>query len=127
MKEKNDRKFQVLVKPVGARCKLRCTYYYYPDREELLPGRHILFSFLVCGAGHVRFTYFFTCLAGQGFQVGCRHRNHFGQCPDLFPPFVPVIAGALKNREVILTGLVIGIAGYAVGNYIGVFLAYLMR
>lgn len=43
------------------------------------------------------------------------------------PPFVPVIAGALKNREVILTGLIIGIAGYAVGNYIGVFLAYLLR
>lgn len=43
------------------------------------------------------------------------------------PPFVPVIAGALKNREVILTGLIIGIAGYAVGNYVGVFLAYLLR
>ena len=43
------------------------------------------------------------------------------------PPFVPVIAGALKNREIILTGLVIGIAGYAVGNYVGVFLAYMLR
>ena len=43
------------------------------------------------------------------------------------PPFVPVVAGALKNRDVILTGLIVGIAGYAIGNYLGVFIAYLLR
>lgn len=43
------------------------------------------------------------------------------------PPFVPVVAGALKNREVILTGLVVGIAGYAIGNYLGVFIAYFLK
>ena len=43
------------------------------------------------------------------------------------PPFVPPVAGALKNREIILTGLIIGIVGYAIGNYLGVFLAYALR
>lgn len=43
------------------------------------------------------------------------------------PPFVPVVAGVLKNREIILTGMVVGIAGYAVGNYLGVAVAYLLR
>ena len=43
------------------------------------------------------------------------------------PPFVPLVAGALKNREVILTGLVVGIVGYAVGNYLGVIIAYALR
>ena len=43
------------------------------------------------------------------------------------PPFVPVVAGALKNRHVILTGLVVGIAGYAIGNYLGVLVAYLLK
>jgi len=43
------------------------------------------------------------------------------------PPFVPVVAGALKNREVILTGLVVGIVGYAVGNYLGVIIAYALK
>jgi uncharacterized membrane protein len=43
------------------------------------------------------------------------------------PPFVPVVAGALRNREIILTGLVVGIAGYAVGNYLGVIIAYALR
>ena len=37
------------------------------------------------------------------------------------------IAGALKNREVILTGLAVGIAGYAVGNYLGILIAYLLK
>jgi uncharacterized membrane protein len=43
------------------------------------------------------------------------------------PPFVPVVAGALKNREVILTGMVVGIAGYAIGNYLGIAVAYLLK
>ena len=43
------------------------------------------------------------------------------------PPFVPVVAGALKNREIILTGLIIGIAGYAIGNYLGVSIAFILR
>ena len=43
------------------------------------------------------------------------------------PPFVPVVAGALKNREIILSGLTTGIIGYAVGNYLGISLAYLYR
>ncbi|NOY38497.1 MAG: DUF819 family protein [Chlorobi bacterium] len=43
------------------------------------------------------------------------------------PPFVPVVAGALKNREIILTGLAVGIAGYAIGNYLGITIAYILR
>ncbi len=43
------------------------------------------------------------------------------------PPFVPVVAAALKNKEVIVSGLTVGIIGYAVGNYLGVLLAYLLR
>lgn len=39
------------------------------------------------------------------------------------PPFVPMIAAAMKNRNVIVSGLSIGIIGYAVGNYLG-FLIY---
>ena len=43
------------------------------------------------------------------------------------PPFVPVVAGALKNRDIILTGMVVGIAGYAVGNYLGIAVAYILK
>ncbi|MCW3787072.1 DUF819 family protein [Plebeiibacterium sediminum] len=35
------------------------------------------------------------------------------------PPFVPVVAGAIKNREVIIPGITVGVIGYAIGNYLG--------
>jgi uncharacterized membrane protein len=43
------------------------------------------------------------------------------------PPFVPMMAGVLKNREIIFSGLGVGILGYAIGNYLGVLLAYFLR
>jgi uncharacterized membrane protein len=43
------------------------------------------------------------------------------------PPFVPVIAGAIRNREVIVSGLTVGILGYAIGNYLGYFIALLIK
>jgi uncharacterized membrane protein len=42
------------------------------------------------------------------------------------PPFVPVVAGALKNKEVIISGITVGLIGYAIGNYLGVTLSYLL-
>ena len=43
------------------------------------------------------------------------------------PPFVPVVAGAIRNREIILSGLTVGIIGYAAGNYLGVFVAFMLK
>lgn len=43
------------------------------------------------------------------------------------PPFVPVVAAALKNKEIIITGITSGILGYAFGNYLGVALAYFLK
>jgi len=43
------------------------------------------------------------------------------------PPFVPVVAKALNNKEIILSGLTTGIIGYAIGNYLGVGFAYLFK
>jgi len=43
------------------------------------------------------------------------------------PPFVPVIAANLKNKDVIISGITIGIIGYAIGNYLGIGLAYFLK
>lgn len=43
------------------------------------------------------------------------------------PPFVPVVAAALKNKEIIITGITSGILGYAFGNYLGVGIAYFLK
>ncbi|MFA5435731.1 MAG: DUF819 family protein [Candidatus Neomarinimicrobiota bacterium] len=43
------------------------------------------------------------------------------------PPFVPVVAAVLKNKQVIMTGMLVGIAGWIIGNYAGIGFAYLVR
>lgn len=42
------------------------------------------------------------------------------------PLFVPMIADCMKNKKVIITGITIGVIGYAIGNYIGVLIAGLL-
>jgi uncharacterized membrane protein len=46
---------------------------------------------------------------------------------SMSPPFVPVVAASLRNRDIILPGMIVGIVGYAIGNYLGVGIAYLLR
>lgn len=42
------------------------------------------------------------------------------------PPFVPVVAAKLKNKNIVLSGLTVGIIGYAAGTYLGILVAYLL-
>ena len=39
--KKVKKEFQVFVKPVGARCNLRCRYCYYIDKERLISENKI--------------------------------------------------------------------------------------
>ncbi len=43
------------------------------------------------------------------------------------PPFVPAVAGALKNKDIVVSGVTVGIIGYAIGNYLGLFMAELLK
>ena len=43
------------------------------------------------------------------------------------PPFVPMIAAAMKNKRVLVTGLTLGIIGYAVGNYLGYLMSEFLK
>ena len=42
------------------------------------------------------------------------------------PPFLPMMAAAMKNRRVLVGGLTIGIIGYAMGNYLGFLVSRLL-
>ncbi len=42
------------------------------------------------------------------------------------PAMVPMIVGAMKNKNVLAAGLAIGVFGYAIGNYIGFLVAKLL-
>ena len=42
------------------------------------------------------------------------------------PPFVPMVAALLGNKDVIVPGITIGLIGYMIGNYIGLALFFLL-
>ena len=43
------------------------------------------------------------------------------------PLFVPMIAESMKNKKVIITGITVGVIGYAVGNYLGILVAQMLK
>lgn len=43
------------------------------------------------------------------------------------PVFVGQVAGAINNRSLIFSGMVSGLMGYAIGNYLGLSIAYLLE
>ncbi len=43
------------------------------------------------------------------------------------PPLVPMMAAAMKNKDALITGLSVGIIGYAAGNYLGLAIAELLH
>ena len=43
------------------------------------------------------------------------------------PPFIPPVVGAMGNRKVLISGIVIGLVGYAVGTYLGISVAFLLH
>jgi len=61
------------------------------------------------------------------FKIDADHFIITSVALSMSPPFVPVVAAALKNKEVVVSGLIIGIIGYAVGNYLGYFTAILLK
>ena len=86
------------------------------DSGSLGIGAFVLFIIVVATLLHLLF---------------CRHFKVSG---DLFgvalvallcsPPFVPPVVGAMGNKKVLISGIVIGLIGYAIGTYLGVALAY---
>ncbi len=38
-------------------------------------------------------------------------------------PFIPVVASALKNKQIIISGVIVALIGYAIGNYLGIIVA----
>ena len=42
------------------------------------------------------------------------------------PPFVPLVAALLENKEVIVLGITIGLLGYMIGNYLGLAVFFLL-
>lgn len=46
---------------------------------------------------------------------------------SMSPPFVPVVAATLKNRDIIIPGMIVGLLGYAMGNFLGIGIGNLIK
>ena len=42
------------------------------------------------------------------------------------PPFVPLVAALLNNKEIIVLGITVGLLGYMMGNYLGLGIYFLL-
>lgn len=42
------------------------------------------------------------------------------------PPFVPLVAALLNNKDLVILGITIGLMGYMIGNYLGLGIFYLL-
>lgn len=43
------------------------------------------------------------------------------------PPFIPPVVSAMGNKKVLISGIAIGLVGYAIGTYLGVALYNLFQ
>jgi uncharacterized membrane protein len=79
---------------------------------------------------------FVLCITLSAIILHCIFCRIFKVSGDLFsvaivallcsPPFVPPVVAAMGNRKVLISGITIGLVGYALGNYLGVGLFYLL-
>lgn len=84
------------------------------NRSSMMIGAFILWIILIGGLIHLGICRLGKC-SGDLFTVS--------QVALLCsPPFVPPVVGAMGNKRVLISGLVIGLIGYAVGTYLGVLL-----
>ena len=88
------------------------------DQSSLTIMWYILFVMLVSIVLHLLFCK--ACkVSGDLFTVG-----HISLLCS--PPFVPPIVEALGNRKVLISGIAIGLVGYAIGTYLGSLFATLL-
>ena len=86
---------------------------------SLMIGMFVLWVMLIAATLHLLFCRF-AKVSGDLFCVS--------QIALLCsPPFVPPVVGAMKNKKVLISGIVIGLVGYAVGTYLGVAIALLLK
>lgn len=80
---------------------------------------YVTFTIFVCLLLHVVLSSFFKIDADTVIITSVA-----GICS---PPLVPMVATALKNKEIVITGVVTGIIGWVEGTYLGIGIAYLLH
>jgi uncharacterized membrane protein len=92
-----------------------------PDSKQLLVNMFLFITLVIVGSLVLH------ALLSKIFGISVDDYIITSTALSNSPPFVPVVAAALRNKEVVVPGMIIGVIGYAIGNYLGVAIAYLLR
>jgi uncharacterized membrane protein len=94
------------------------------------------FDITMLNLSAIKIFLFVLCITLSSIILHCIFCRIFKVSGDLFsvaivallcsPPFVPPVVAAIGNRKVLISGITIGLAGYAIGNYLGVGIFYLL-
>lgn len=80
---------------------------------------YVTFTILTCLILHVMFSRIFKIDTDTVIITSVA-----GICS---PPLVPMVATALKNKEIVITGVITGIIGWVEGTYLGIMIAYVLH
>ncbi len=94
---------------------------FNPDSKELLVNMLLFVTLVIVGS------LLLHALLSKIFGINVDDYIITSTALSNSPPFVPVVAAALRNKEVVVPGIIIGVVGYAIGNYLGVAIAYLLK
>ncbi len=76
---------------------------------------------------HLQLKHLFPLLLAMVFRIDTDTTIITSTAGIYGPAFIIPVAEGIKNREVVVSGLTCGLAGYAIGNYLGFAVAWLLR
>jgi uncharacterized membrane protein len=92
--------------------------------SQLVSGSWWYFAFCACilfGSITLHFLFCFFFKIDRDTAIITSMAGIFG------PAFVAPMSQVLKNRAILFSGVTTGLVGYAVGNFVGIFVAYLLK
>ncbi len=115
----------------GYEIGMYCIYVFSVVVASMADLRSLSVSGSLNMLGYLSFVIFFSLilevLAAKPFKVDADTMTVSSVAYICSPPFVPMMAAAMKNKSVLTGGLSVGVVGYAVGNYLGFLIARLLE
>ena len=91
---------------------------------QLFKSGGIVFIYVVSVLSVSVLLHFFLCYI---FKIDTDHAIITNTAAIYGGPFIVPVAEAIGNKKMIVTGLTTSLIGYAVGNYLGLAVAYLLK
>ena len=115
----------------GYEIGMYCIYVFSVVVASMADLRSLSISGSLNMLGYLTFVIFFSLLlevlAAKPLKVDADTMTVSSVAYICSPPFVPMMAAAMKNKSVLAGGLSVGVVGYAVGNYLGFLIARLLE